>query len=70
MVDTIPVRCGNGIYYCHSLQETEDEKVKKKWSAFVCVLVISLALFGCGKAEETTITGMVVAVDGSVISLL
>ena len=44
--------------------------MKKKLVAIVVALVMILSLVACGAGEETTVTGMVVAVDGTVISLV
>ena len=42
----------------------------KKWMAMMIALVMMFSLAACGEAEETTVTGMVVAVDGTKISLM
>ena len=42
----------------------------KKWMAIVLVLALAMSLAACGKGEETTVTGMVVSVDGTVITLI
>ena len=42
----------------------------KKWIAFLAVLALMLSLTACGGGEETTVSGMVVAVDGTVITLM
>lgn len=44
--------------------------MKRKWIAVLLALVLAATLVACGKEEETTITGMVVSVDGTVISLM
>ena len=44
--------------------------MKKKLTAILIVLVMTLSLAACGAGEETTLTGMVVSVDGTVISLM
>ena len=44
--------------------------MKYKTIALLCVLALALALAGCGSGEETTMTGMVVSVDGTVITLV
>ena len=45
--------------------------MKKKWMAWLCLLALTLCMVACGKEEETTtLTGMVVSVDGTVISLM
>ena len=43
--------------------------MKKTWIAGILALVMLLCMAGCGTEEETTLTGMVVAVDGTVVSL-
>ena len=42
----------------------------KNWIAFLAVLALMLSLTACGGGEETTVSGMVVAVDGTVITLM
>ena len=44
--------------------------MKRKFFAILMVLVLILSLAACGEEKETTLTGMVVSVDGTVISLL
>ena len=44
--------------------------MKKKLVAIVVVFVMAASLSACGAGEETTLTGMVVSVDGTVISLM
>ena len=44
--------------------------MKKKLVAIFVALVMTKALAACGAGEETTLTGMVVSVDGTVISLM
>ena len=44
--------------------------MKNKTIALLCVLALALAMAGCGSGEETTMTGMVVSVDGTVITLV
>ena len=44
--------------------------MKKKLVAIVVVFVMAVSLAACGAGEETTLTGMVVSVDGTVISLM
>ena len=43
----------------------------KKLFAVICMIAFVLGMAGCGEKEEetTTLTGMVVSVDGTVISL-
>ena len=42
----------------------------QKITAFLIVLVMAMPLAACGGGEETTITGMVVSIDGTTISLM
>ena len=44
--------------------------MKKKLVAIVVAFVMAVSLAACGAGEETTLTGMVVSVDGTVISLM
>ena len=44
--------------------------MKNKICLVICMVSLVFALFGCGKGEETTMTGMVVSVDGTVVSLM
>lgn len=44
--------------------------MKHIFVAILMVLVMTTALAACGGGEETTLTGMVVSVDGTVISLM
>lgn len=44
--------------------------MKKKWMATIAALVMTISLAACGAGEETTLTGMLVSVDGTVISLM
>lgn len=44
--------------------------MKNKICLVICVMSLVFAMFGCGKGEETTMTGMVVSVDGTVVSLM
>ena len=44
--------------------------MKQKFIAIVVALVMAVSLAACGGGEETTLTGMVVSVDGTVISLM
>ena len=44
--------------------------MKLKMVAILVTLVLSISLAACGEEKETTLTGMVVSVDGSVISLV
>ena len=43
--------------------------MKRKWIVILITLVLAAALTACG-GEETTLTGMVVSVDGTVISVV
>ena len=44
--------------------------MKKKLVAIFVVFVLTISLAACGAGKETTLTGMVVSVDGTVISLM
>lgn len=44
--------------------------MKQKIAAILMVLVMLTSLAACNKGEDTTLTGMVVSVDGTVISLV
>ena len=44
--------------------------MKRKFIAIMMTLILSVTLAACGEGEETTLTGMVVSVDGTVISLV
>ena len=44
--------------------------MKQKILAIFCILVLVAAMTACGAEEETTLTGMVASVDGTVISLV
>ena len=44
--------------------------MKQKMMAILVVFVMAISLVACGAGEETTLTGMVVSVDGTVISLM
>ena len=44
--------------------------MKKKLVAMIAAFVLTISLAACGAGEETTLTGMVVSVDGTVISLM
>ena len=44
--------------------------MKRKIIAILMVFALAASLVACGEEEETTITGMVVSVDGTVISLV
>ena len=44
--------------------------MKRKWIALVCVLALMLCLTACGEEETVSVTGMVVSVDGTVVTLM
>ena len=44
--------------------------MKKKLVAIFVAFVLTISLAACGAGKETTLTGMVVSVDGTVISLM
>lgn len=44
--------------------------MNQKWIALLLAVVMVLSLAACGTKEETTVTGMVVAVNGTKISLM
>ena len=44
--------------------------MKKKLVAIMAAFVVAVSLAACGAGEETTLAGMVVSVDGTVISLV
>ena len=44
--------------------------MKRKFIAILMALMLALALAACGGGEETILTGMVVSVDGTVITLM
>ena len=44
--------------------------IKRKITALLTALVLAAALAACGAGGETTLTGIVVSVDGTVISLI
>ncbi len=44
--------------------------MKKKLVAILVAFVMTISLAACGAGEETTLTGMVVSVDGTVISIM
>ena len=44
--------------------------MKRKWIAILMALALAVTLAACGAGKETTLTGMVVSVDGTVISLM
>lgn len=44
--------------------------MKRKFIAILMTIVLAVTLAACGGGEETTLTGMVVSVDGTVISLV
>ena len=44
--------------------------MKKNWIAALCALALVLSMAGCSGGEETTVTGMVVSLEGSVVTLM
>ena len=44
--------------------------MQRKFIAILMTLILSVTLAACGGGEETTLTGMVVSVDGTTISLV
>ena len=44
--------------------------MKHKWMAILLVVAMTASLAACGAGKETTLTGMVVSVDGTVVSLM
>ena len=44
--------------------------MKRKLTAILMAFVLAVTLAACGEEEETTVTGMVVSVDGTVIALV
>lgn len=44
--------------------------MKKKFTAILITIVMILSLAACGAGEETTVTGMVVSIDGTVLSVI
>ena len=44
--------------------------MKRKLFAVLLVFALAVTLVACGEGEETTMTGMVVSVDGTTISLM
>ena len=42
----------------------------KKWIAMALIFAMILTLTACGSGEETTVSGMIMGVDGTVISLI
>ena len=44
--------------------------MKRKFIAILMAFILAVSLAACGAEEETTLTGMVVSVDGTVISLV
>lgn len=53
----------------YSVEKRRFNQLKYRILLILCTLMLVLAMTGCGKDEETTLTGMVVSVDGTVISL-
>lgn len=44
--------------------------MKKKWIAALCALALVLTMAGCGGGEETTVSGMVVSLEGTTVTLM
>ena len=44
--------------------------MKKKWMAMLLAGILLVSLAACGAGEETTLTGMIVAVDGTKVTLM
>ena len=44
--------------------------MKKRWMTVIPALALALTMTACGQEKETTLTGMVTAVDGTVISVV
>lgn len=44
--------------------------MKHRVLAILCVLALAVSLAACGAGEETTLTGMVVSVDGTVLTVM
>lgn len=44
--------------------------MKNKILLLLLAMVLTLTMTGCGSSKETTMTGMVVSVDGTIVSLL
>ena len=44
--------------------------MKQKWVAILVAVVMTMLLAACGAGEETTLTGMVVSTNGTVVSLV
>ena len=43
---------------------------KMKWIAALCALAMALTLAGCGGGEETTLSGIVVSLEGTTVTLM
>lgn len=44
--------------------------MRRKWITAIPALALALSMVGCGGGEETTVSGMVVSVEGSVVTLM
>ena len=44
--------------------------MKKNWIAVLCALALVLSMAGCSGGEETTVTGMVVSLEGTMVTLV
>ena len=44
--------------------------MKRRWMTVIPALALALTMTACGEEKETTLTGMVTAVDGTVISVV
>ena len=44
--------------------------MKHKVLSIICLLALVCSIVGCGKCEETTVTGMVVSVEGTKVSIV
>ena len=44
--------------------------MKRRWMTVIPALALALTMTACGQEKETTLTGMVTAVDGTVISVV
>ena len=44
--------------------------MRRKWITAIPALALALSMAGCGGGEETTVSGMVVSVEGSVVTLM
>ena len=44
--------------------------MKRRWMTVIPALALALTMSACGEEKETTLTGMITAVDGTVISVV